>query len=263
MCYLLDGSSQKSFVHENLAKTLKLPVLKQETLNVHTFGSAGPKTTKCNVVKIVRGNVWNAQQRIEITAVEIPQVCTAVMKVLGEHIRGEFKKRALQLEDFQLDGADDSELSVLIGADFCWQVMTGKMERLTESLVGLESTFGWTVQGPVSMSSVSVSMSSVSDTACMHVSLDEDSQISKQLHSFWEIESLGIMNDKTESPEDTEALQSFEQTTIFKDGRSQVELPWRRDSPPLPDNFTVAKKRFESLKRKLSADAALYIHKVQ
>ena len=48
---LLDGGSQRSFVHENLVKTLKLPVLKQETLNLHTFGSAGPMTTKRNIVR--------------------------------------------------------------------------------------------------------------------------------------------------------------------------------------------------------------------
>lgn len=118
-------------MHENLTKTLKLPVLKQDTLNLHTFGSAGPKTTKCNIVKVVLENLWNTQQRIEITAVETPQVCTAVVKVPGEHIRGEFKKRGLQLADFELDGADGPELSVLMGADFYWQVMTGKMERLT------------------------------------------------------------------------------------------------------------------------------------
>lgn len=78
------------------------------------------------------------------------------------------------------------------------------------------------------------------------------------MHAFWEIESLGIVNDKAESPEDAEALQNFEQTVTFNDGHYQVELPWRHDSPPLPDNFRVAKKRFESLKRKLSADATLY-----
>lgn len=44
---------------------------------------------------------------------------------------------------------------------------------------------------------------------CMHISLAEDAQISKQLHAFWEVESLGIVNEKTQSPEVTEALQTF------------------------------------------------------
>lgn len=174
---LLDGGSQRSFVHENLVKTLKLPVIKQETLNLHLFGSAGPMTTKCSIVKVVLENMWNTQRRIEIAAVETPQVCTAVMQVPGEHIRREFKRRGLELADFQLDGAEDPEVVLLIGADFYWKVMTGKVERLTESLVGLESTFGWTVQGPVPMSSVT-------DTTCMHISLEEDTQISNSCMLF-------------------------------------------------------------------------------
>lgn len=59
------------------------------------------------------------------------------------------------------------------------------------------------LQGPVSTSSVL-------DTTCMYIILEEDAQISKQLHAFWEVESLGIINEKTQSPEETEALQSFE-----------------------------------------------------
>lgn len=65
-----------------------------------------------------------------------------------------------------------------------------------------------------------------------------------------------IVTKQAESPEDLDILQSFEQTTIFENGRYQVELPWRSDKDQLPDNFNVAKKRFESLMRK--SDATLY-----
>lgn len=133
------------------------------------------KTTR-NIVKVVLENVW-----IETAAVETPQVCTVVMQVPGEHIRGECKKRGLQPADFHLEGADDAELSVLTGADFYWQVVTGKVERLTESRVALESAFGWAIQGPVQMSSMT-------DITRIHISLDEDTPISKQLHAFWEVE---------------------------------------------------------------------------
>ncbi|KAJ8011700.1 hypothetical protein DPEC_G00060970 [Dallia pectoralis] len=115
----------------------------------------------------------------------------------------------------------------------------------------MESSFGWALQGPVSTSSVS-------DAACMHISLQEDAQISKQLHAFWEVESLGIVSEKTQNPDETEALQSFNHALTYKDGRYQVELPWRADKPDLPDNFTVAKRRFEGLKKKLRTDATLY-----
>lgn len=248
---LLDGGSQRSFIHESVVKVLRLPVVRQETLHLHTFGSTSPITAQRNIVKVSLENVWHTQQRIEIEAVETPQVCTAVIKVPGEPIQEELKRKGLQLADFTLEGADDPELSVLIGADYYWRVVSGKVQRVTESLVAIESSFGWALQGPVTTASVT-------DATCMYISLDEDAQISKRLHAFWEVESLGIVNEKSQSPEETEALRSFEQTITHKDGRYQVELPWRPDRPDLPNNIRVAKGRFEGLKRRLKMNVTLY-----
>lgn len=213
---LLDGGSQGSFVHENVVKALQLPVTRQGTLTLHTFGSSAPTTVSRNIVKLSLENVWDNRQGIEIEAVVTPKVCTALMKVPGEHIQMEMKTRGLQLADCA--GDDKPELAVLIGSDYYWQIVSGRVERLTKSLVALESIFGWAVQGPVAVSSMT-------ETSCMHIQLSEDAQIDNQLHAFWELESLGIINEKSESPEDVEALQRFEETSIFKDGRYQVELP--------------------------------------
>ena len=248
---LLDGGSQRTFIHEAVVKALRLPVVRQETLQLHVFGSTAAVKTQRNIVRVSLESVWNTQQRLVIEAVETPQVCTAVIKVPGSPIQEELKKNGMQLADFSLEGTDDPGLSVLIGADYYWQAVSGKVQRITETLVAIESIFGWALQGPVSTSSVT-------DASCMHISLDEDTQISKQLHAFWEVESLGIVDKQTQSLEETEALQSFEQTTTHKAGRYQVELPWRPDKSDLPDNFRVAKRRFESLKRKLRMDATLY-----
>lgn len=248
---LLDGGSQRSFIHRSVVRALGLPVIRQETLNLHVFGSTSPVTEKRNVVRVELENMWNTDQRLEIEAVETPQVCTAVIKVPSQPIQAEIKRRGLRLADFPLEGANDQELQVLIGADYYWQAVTGKVQKVTKSLVAVESIFGWALQGPVTTSSVT-------DTTCMHISLTEDTQIVKQLHAFWEVESLGIINKQAESPEDSYVLQSFEQTTTLENGRYQVELPWRCDKGQLSDNFRVAKRRFESLIRKLKTDATLY-----
>lgn len=248
---LLDGGSQRSFVRESLVKTLELPVLKKETLNLHTFGAECPVSTERNIVKLTLESVWNENQKIEIAAIGTPQICTAVMKVPGEHVQNKLKAKGLQLADVFSEDTNDSELSVLIGADYYWQIVSGRVERLTESLVALESIFGWTVQGPIPMLSVT-------DTTCMQICLEEDTQISKQLRAFWEVESLGILNKTTESPEEIEAVQHFNQTVRFKDGRYQVELPWKPNKQELQNNFKVAKTRFERLKKTLKADVTFY-----
>lgn len=114
------------------------------------------------------------------------------------------------------DGIADAELSGLIGADCYWKTVSGHIERLTDTLVTLESVFGWSWQVPVTMSSVN-------DAMCMHVYIEEK-LISSQLKAFWKIESLGNTKQKPCDPEE-EALQRFERTTQFKDGRDEVELP--------------------------------------
>lgn len=67
------------------------------------------------------------------------------------------------------------------------------------------------------------------------------------LHAFWEVESLGIVNEKTQSPAETEALQNFKQTVTYKS-----------DKPALLENFRVAKILFEGLKRRSKMNATLY-----
>lgn len=63
------------------------------------------------------------------------------------------------------------------------------------------------MQGPVAVSSMN-------EATCMHFQLSEDAQINKQLHAFWDIESLGITSERCKNPEDLEALQQFEKTII-------------------------------------------------
>ena len=91
---LLDGGSQRSFIHEVVVKALRLPVVKQETLHLHTFGFTAPVIAQRNIVKVSLENVWNTQQ-IEVEAVETPQVCTAVIKVPSEPIREELRRKGL------------------------------------------------------------------------------------------------------------------------------------------------------------------------
>ncbi|RXN04864.1 pao retrotransposon peptidase family [Labeo rohita] len=74
---------------------------------------SAPVTAKHNTVK----NVWQKGQKIEIEALETPQVCTAVMKI----------------------------------PDYYWCIVSGQVERITDALVAVESIFGWSVQGPVKM----------------------------------------------------------------------------------------------------------------
>ena len=101
-------------------------------------------------------------------------------------------------------------------------------------------------------------MSSAAKATCMFIPLEEDTVVSKQLSAFWEIESLGITREKKQNPAEEEALQMFERTTTFKDGRYHVALSWKQERAELQDNYMVAKMRFEGLKKRLKKDVTFY-----
>lgn len=63
---LSDGGSQRSFIHEYIVKELGLPVVRQETLNLHTFGSTTPATVQRNIVQVWMENVWNSHIEREL-----------------------------------------------------------------------------------------------------------------------------------------------------------------------------------------------------
>ncbi len=92
------------------------------------------------------------------------------MKFRGEHIQAELKRKSLQLTHYPDNGTCDTELPMLIGADYYWRIVSGQVERKTDTLVAIESIFRWSVQGPVKMSSVA-------DAACMQVKVTEGKEL--------------------------------------------------------------------------------------
>ncbi|KAK0137861.1 Pro-Pol polyprotein [Merluccius polli] len=221
------------------------------TLKLHTFGSSSPAAMQHSIVKLVLQNLCNRELNIEIEAVETPHVSCAVMQVPGEQIRRQLEQKGLPSADVSGSSGEDLELSVLIGADYYWKMVSGRVERLSESLVAIETIFGWTMQGPVPMSSMS-------EASCMKICIEEATQVSNQLRAFWELESLGISSKEEERPDNTAAQQNFDSSVRYSQGRYEVELPWRQDAPELPDNLRIAQKRFEGLKKRLKADVTLF-----
>lgn len=58
---LIDGGSQRSFVSEKHVRALGLPVVKKETIKLHTFDSSAPTRKECSVVRLVLENVANKE----------------------------------------------------------------------------------------------------------------------------------------------------------------------------------------------------------
>ena len=84
----------------------------------------------------------------------------------------------------------------------------------------------------------------------MHINaihlFDSLPHLSSQLQAFWELESLGI---KQEEPS---VHGNFKKTIIFKNGRYEVNLPWKSTQTRLPSNRDLAGRRLNGLLNRFS-----------
>ena len=65
------------------------------------------------------------------------------------------------------------------------------------------------------------------------------------LKLFWELESLGVANDKTS------VYERFAQKIKHDGQRYEVSLPWKGHHPLLPDRYDLCHKRLINLIRRL------------
>ena len=73
-------------------------------------------------------------------------------------------------------------------------------------------------------------------TTHVGTALNETETLNETLHSFWELESLGIKQP------DQCVLTEFEEKIKINNGRYQVSLPWKDVHSPLPGNYQLALK---------------------
>ena len=107
------------------------------------------------------------------------------------------------LKDSELaDTGSIDDIKLVIGSDFYWAFVTGnvRLGKVAEP-VGVESKFGWILNGPIpKQQSVSTNLSFANENSS-HVLFcnaqnSVDNHLDKELHRFWGLESLGISKVK-------------------------------------------------------------------
>ncbi|GFV16585.1 DUF1758 domain-containing protein [Trichonephila clavipes] len=137
---------------------------------------------------------------IEIEAVETEHISVTNLPTPDRNIDKKFRYlKNVQLADpYEFN---DKEISILIGADYYYQVVTGRITRLNKNLVTVETLFGWSLQGQSTDSE---------DILTMSVIVNE-SNISKQLCEFWDLENLGIEAEVSDEENiDNDIMSEFE-----------------------------------------------------
>ncbi|XP_065891682.1 uncharacterized protein [Dysidea avara] len=76
------------------------------------------------------------------------------------------------------------------------------------------------------------------------------------MECFWNLESIGI-SDSPKSSDDDQALEMFNNTVKFDDGRYLVQWPWKESPQLLPENYQLAVGRLKSTLNRLKRNPRL------
>ncbi|XP_068739647.1 uncharacterized protein [Montipora capricornis] len=74
-----------------------------------------------------------------------------------------------------------------------------------------------------------------------------------QLKRFWELDAIGVVDQQNNvrSVEEEDAVNQFNSSCNFDGDRYEVGLPWKKDHPPLVDNYQQSYLRLISIERNL------------
>ena len=78
-----------------------------------------------------------------------------------------------------------------------------------------------------------------------------------RLKRFWELNAIGIVNhqEHQKNVEEVDAVNQFNCSCRFDGERYEVGLAWKKDHPPLAENYGHAYQRLVSTERGLAKDS--------
>ncbi|XP_074641172.1 uncharacterized protein LOC141898924 [Tubulanus polymorphus] len=246
---LLDSGSDVTLIHEDLADELGLPGEKQ-LLTISTLNSSVARQSRC-VTFTVRGNdpdskvvnisrAWTTHNNINCP----PQTFSEVSLNKLSHLNG------LSFTDYS-----PCQVKILIGANVPQvHVQLEVREGSSQQPAAIKTRLGWCLFGNMSYvnSSVANVNTIVSDPQLIGHSL------TKQLDRFWSTESFAVAYpDRVGSVEDQRASKILSNTTRLVDGHYEVGMLWRDNESVLPDNYSLARKRYDLLVNRLASDQVM------
>ncbi|GFS88493.1 uncharacterized protein TNCV_1461331 [Trichonephila clavipes] len=249
---LLDNASQKCFfLKKTVASEMKLPVKREENLLVYTFGSRTPIQKIYEVVEIALCNLNDPVNTITIETLITDVISGTPFKVSANKLKKSLSCKNVHFSD--LNESNGDEISLLIEAQYFWQIHSGKKEKLTKTLFAIDTIFGTIIQGRIWPMDVHYKENvSVFKIECCF-------QLNENLTQFWKLESMGISDtEKNMLDSDNDYISNFENNLKFNNGMYETKLFWEDKPSDLENNWAIAKRRFGNLSIKMQDNNWLY-----
>ena len=240
---VLDTGSQKSYVTTGIQGNLNLVSKGKRSMSIATFGSARGSRRTCEIVELGVELCDGTSQLLRVFAV--PVICEPIAGSRVNLSVDQFPHlRHLELSD-PITCGESRGIDVLVGSDYYWNLVTGKILSGPSGPTALETRLGC---GPATL------IDGCEDPATLvthTLAVNVPEQLDERLRSFWDVESLGNCDEVSSVTEE------FDKNITFRDGRYEVPLPWKSFYTNLPDNYRLSHKRLIGLLRRLKQNPAI------
>lgn len=239
-CILLDCGSQRSYITKQLKDKLKLKVITTKNIEVNTFGNISEDTT----VEVVNVNIKTKFECIKMSAYVVPQICSPLKDQNTKDVIHHYKHlQKIYLANYT--GETDQVVDVLIGSDYYWKLVYGKIKTGKFGPTAIKTKLGWVLSGP---KETSFNNGASVHNFVINMSLQENTDnLEKGFHKFRSLESVGI------NPQDDSPVYENLKTNITFDGNMyKVNLPWKEHHPVLLNNYELSLNRFKNLLKRLN-----------
>ncbi|CAH0558551.1 unnamed protein product [Brassicogethes aeneus] len=248
--------SRASVFNDKPSTTVSEVGLNNETTK-QTFVDYNKQIT--NLLQFIKVEVDSIEQAQDATGsdqkekhfTKVPEICFESLEPpsLNDPIIYNFSMN-YQLADNNAAHRPTNGITLLVGADNYWKIITGETQRLSEKLTAVNSQLGWTLHGPSNNETYNYNVNFSLATVLQVHAVCEDIDIKH----FWDLETIGINASEKQSDNFTENFIS-EQITL-KNGRYEVSLPWESNKK-LDSNFSGALMQLRSLTAKLCKNGKL------
>lgn len=260
---LLDSGSQRTYITERLAKTLKLKKENEQEIRLVTFGSDKTKVIKTASTKV--SIQLKDGKDMTITANIVPNITGVIQRkpvTISDRKRFDALVENLSLADTVPAEIESDTVDLLLGNDFYLDIILGHKIEVQQGLYLLSSKLGWILTGRTTdvdedVNDVNMLIltygNNISNTK-VFTAVDNSVPTKPDLQDFWNIESIGIReSESVQTSDDEQAMQNFRDTLIFTDKRYYVTWPWKNENPEVPDNRPLALGRLKSLVSRLKS----------
>ena len=121
-------------------------------------------------------------------------------------------------------------------------------------LVARSTPLGWTCIGSPGLVEDSMQQTNFNTAYFVH---QQENELSSVLQKFWEVDSSVPITEKKLLKKEVSAIKAFDSSVQLKGERYEGEMPWKRNTPELPNSYEMVVNRLISTEKRLLKDPKL------